>query len=120
MLFRYVTRIMHVSVAGKALAGFLRPDKDVFGPTVRSFVHEGNTEKFEAFAKTLFRKVDLETLHSISGLIEFRNGMIASFLMHLPSFKLTAPLNDPILKHFYKVQENVRSQWFSWRSGAEW
>ena len=30
MLFRYVTRIMHVAVAGKALAGYDRPDKDAF------------------------------------------------------------------------------------------
>ena len=54
------------------------------------------------FAKTLFRKVDLKILHSVVHLIEFRDGMIACFLMHLPSFKATASHHDPILKHVFK------------------
>ena len=102
MLFRYVTRILHIAMAGKTLAGYPRPDKDVFGPTVRSFVHDGNREAYEMFAQTLFRKVDLKMLHAVSHLIEFRDGMIACFLMHLPSFKNTASHHDPILKHFFK------------------
>lgn len=102
MLFRYVTRILYIAMAGKALAGYERPDKEVFGPTVRCFLHDGNRAAYEMFAETLFRKIDLEILHSVSHLIEFRDGMIACFLMHLPSFQATAPHQDPILKHVVK------------------
>ena len=79
MLFRYVTRILHIAMAGKTLAGYPRPDKDVFGPTVRSFVHDGNRESYKMFAKTLFWKVDLKMLHAVSHLIKFRDGIIACF-----------------------------------------
>ena len=105
MLFRYVTRIMHVSIAGRALAGWSFPDKECHGPDITAFLHEGNMDKFESFAKTLFRKIDLPDLHSISRLIEFRNGMIGSFLMHMKDFESSAPENDPIMKHVMKCAD---------------
>ena len=117
MLFRYVTRILHVAISGRALSGWTFPDRDVSGPTVQAFLHDSNRELYQNLAQTLFRKIDLPALHQISRLVNFRDGMIASFLMHLDSFQAAAPKNDPILIHLHKCAAECgirRDQLLEW------
>ena len=103
MLFRYATAPLHVSRCGKSLSGWQFPDQDVFGPDVNAFLTPENCKTFEAFAIALFRKVELPDLHDHTRLLHFRNGMVASFLMHLESFEQAAPKSDPILNHVLKI-----------------
>lgn len=122
MLFRYITRILQICIAGKTLAGYCHPNKGVFCPTVRAFLHEGNREKFNVFARTLFRNVDVKDLHEISRLLEFRDGMIASFLMHMPAFMKTVPSDDPVLTHVLRCARECgisKTELLQWGSSVK-
>ena len=86
MLFRYVTRILHVAIGGRTLAHWQDPLQKVFSPSVDAFRGPENETKYSNFALELFRHVDMPMLHAVDGLVQFRNTMIASLLMHLEDF----------------------------------
>lgn len=117
MLFRYVTRGAHIAIAGKTLAGWNGPTQKVFPPNVASFLNDFNTASYELFAKGLFARAARAELHDPARLLEFRNQMIASFLMYMTAFEEDCGKDHPLLLHVVQSAEEAgisRAQLYCW------
>lgn len=107
MLFRYVMRSLHIALAGKTLAGWTDPRQKVFPPKVDAFLNPLNTEAYECFALALFRRTGLPELHDSARLLQFRNQMIATFLMRMEDMEDALGEKDMILTHVVKCAGEV-------------
>lgn len=98
MLFRYITRALHSIIAGRALAACNDPTQHLFPPTIEAFINQDNLMRYTQFAVILFRLTGLSELNDPARLLQFRDGMIAAFLMHYDEFEKHATDTDPVLR----------------------
>ena len=105
-LFGYLTKSVHVAIAGKALASWADPRKKVAAPTIEIVVED--KKKLLQFAHGLFIFAP-EELQPNGRLIGFRNTMVASLLMHFDALRKDCGLNsNSVVDTMVSVATNVK------------
>lgn len=105
MLFWYASRIVGIATAGRTLAGYPDPRVKTKPPTVTAFLTPQNQGQYDTFARHLFIHLGLHELDDIAKLRQFRDAIIAAFLMRYTQFKSATKTNDPVMD---KVREAAR------------
>lgn len=91
----------------QTFAGWTDPRQKVSPPKVNAILNPLNAKAYECFALALFHRTGLPELHDPVRLLQFRNQMIATFLMRMEDIEDALGDKDMILTHVTKCANEV-------------